>query len=566
MSGPIDTILENGLVLTVDAVMSQAEAVAIAGGRIVATGTRADINALASTATKRIDLDGGVAIPGLIDNHTHQLLAGLDAEQLGAKTNIASAQSIEEIKRRIADEVARVGPGKWIGTSCMWRGGLAENRFPTRHDLDAVAPDNPVYIFQSGKNVIANSMALRIAGIDASTPDPVGPDYAEGHIVKGDDREPTGHLIAGAGDLARRRWWEALGQPMKKWDFLHFDQPTYQGAIRAQMATFNACGVTGTRDMGVSEEEIAAYWALARAGEATVRTELIVGLPIRYVPIDQAEQLIADYAGPAQGDGDAAAWIGGFKFVLQNDGFWSHSPEKARRLIRAANRQGWTLAIHGPAMADQQAWDGLMDVLEEANAERPLAGRRFSFEHWIGTKRPEHLARLREWGFIVAPNPNLSYFAAGRSFQMHKALQEVRIAKRSATSPMDHARQEWGLHIRDWIDSGFVVSGGTDCPATTYDTARPLLGMYVARTQASLAGQLLADQVVTPEEALRMWTINGAYSMSADARTGSIEPGKLADIAILSGNPLTAADEELLDIRVKRTILGGETVFATDAA
>jgi predicted amidohydrolase YtcJ len=561
MTETIDTIIENGTVLTVDAAMSEAEAIAVGNGRIVAIGSRSDIAKLAGPNTDRIDMAGGVAIPGMIDNHTHQLLAGLDAEHVGAKVNIAHSKSIEDIKRRIAEEVARVGPGKWIGTSCMWRGGLAENRFPTRKDLDEVAPDNPVYIFQSGKNVIVNSMALRIAQIDAASADPVGPDYSAGHIVKDDQNEPTGHLIAGAGDLARRRWWEALGQPMKKWDFLHFDQPTYEAAIQAQMKIFNACGLTGTRDMGVSTEEMAAYRGLADRGGSTLRTELIVGLPIRYVPISEAEALIENYDGPAQGDGDELTWIGGFKFVLQNDGFWSHSPEKAKRLILAANRKGWTLAIHGPAMVDQDAWDDMMLVLEEANAERPLAGRRFSFEHWIGTKRPQHLRRLKEWGFIVAPNPNLSYFAAGRSFQMHKALQEVRIAKPSALSPLAHAVQEWGLHIRDWVDAGFVVTGGTDCPATTYDADQPLLGMYIARTQASLAGPLLPDQTVTREQALRMFTINGAYSMSSDSWTGSLELGKVADIAVLTGNPLTTSDEGLLEIKVQRTLLGGKTVY-----
>jgi predicted amidohydrolase YtcJ len=561
-----DIIVHGGTILTVNEKSPTADFIAITGSKIVGLGTIHEMDVYSSEETQFIDLSGKTAIPGMIDNHTHQLLAGLDSDQASAKVNIASAQSIEEIKQKIADEARRVGPGKWIGTSCMFRGALKEGRFPNRNDLDEVAPDNPVYIFQSGKNIIANSLALKIARIGADTPDPVGdPNYSEGHIVRDPQGVPTGHLIAGAGDLARRRWWEALDQPMKKWDFLHFDRKTYLSALRAQMRIFNSVGITATRDMGTSTEEMDAYFELASNEEATLRTELIVGLPIRYVGIAEAEEMIQRYEGYQQGEWSEWCRVGGFKFVLQNDGFWSHSPEKARVLILAANRLGWTLAIHGPAMNNQAAWDRLMEVLEEANNERPLAGRRFSFEHWIGTKRPEHLARLRDWGFTVAANPPLSYMGAGRSFRMHQALQEVRISKASPLSPMDHARQEWGLALRDWIDAGLLVTGGSDCPATTYSTEQPLLGMYAARTQMSLAGELLSGQYVTPEEALRMWTLDAARSMSAEERIGSLEVGKFADIAVLTANPLTATDDQLLDIKVAMTLVGGKVVFNAGA-
>ena len=251
-----DLILHNGKIVTVDGGFSIQEAVAVFDGKIVAVGSSAETTALAGQRTRSENLHGRCVIPGQIDNHTHFLLAGMDALGSKAKVDIAMLQSIDEILDAIAARAKAIPKGEWIGTSCMYRGALKEGRFPTREDLDKAAPDHPVYIFQSGKNIIANSYALNMAGIDRDTPHPTEP---EGWIVRDANDDPTGHLVAGAGDMARKAWWEKAGQPIKKWDFLYFDQERQIEAIKAQQTNYHACGVVGVREMGVSIDELDAY-------------------------------------------------------------------------------------------------------------------------------------------------------------------------------------------------------------------------------------------------------------------------------------------------------------------
>ena len=553
-----DLILYNGKIVTVDSHFSMVEAVAVYDGKFVATGSSADIRELAGNSTKRVNLHGRCVIPGQMDNHVHFMLAGLDGLRSGAKVNIATLQSIEEILDAIHKRAQTTPKGEWIGTSCMYRGALREGRFPTREDLDKVAPDHPVYIFQSGKNIIANSYALNMGGIGRETRNPAQP---EGWIVRDADGLPTGHLIAGAGDMARKIWWEKADLPIKKWDFLYFDQETQLAAIKAQQSIYHACGVVGVRDMGVSIDELDTYIEAHRRGILKIRTDLILGLPARYLTEEEITTSLNCYFGPKQHLGDDMLKIGGIKLVVVNDGWWAYSPEKARFLIQEYNRRGWNMSIHINSGGADDSSELVIAALEEADKENPIAGRRISFEHGFGLGNPDHIRRAGALDIIFGANPVLSYYASARSMRMHEIMEQVRIAKMTETDPWKRTVRDWGLPLRDWFDAGLVVTGGSDNPAVVYDTDQPFLGQYAALTGNTLAGVLLPGQTVTREEMLRMYTINVAYSCWQEDIRGSIEKGKLADMVVVDRDILSCADEEIRDLQVLQTYIGGELVF-----
>ena len=553
-----DLILYNGKIVTVDSHFSMVEAVAVYDGKFVATGSSADIRELAGNSTKRVNLHGRCVIPGQMDNHVHFMLAGLDGLRSGAKVNIATLQSIEEILDAIHKRAQTTPKGEWIGTSCMYRGALREGRFPTREDLDKVAPDHPVYIFQSGKNIIANSYALNMGGIGRETRNPAQP---EGWIVRDADGLPTGHLIAGAGDMARKIWWEKADLPIKKWDFLYFDQETQLAAIKAQQSIYHACGVVGVRDMGVSIDELDTYIEAHRRGILKIRTDLILGLPARYLTEEEITTSLNCYFGPKQHLGDDMLKIGGIKLVVVNDGWWAYSPEKARFLIQEYNRRGWNMSIHINSGGADDSSELVIAALEEADKENPIAGRRISFEHGFGLGNPDHIRRARALDIIFGANPVLSYYASARSMRMHEIMEQVRIAKITETDPWKRTVRDWGLPLRDWFDAGLTVTGGSDNPAVVYDTDQPFLGQYAALTGNTLAGVLLPGQTVTREEMLRMYTINVAYSCWQEDIRGSIEKGKLADMVVVDRDILSCADEEIRDLQVLQTYIGGELVF-----
>jgi predicted amidohydrolase YtcJ len=551
-----DLVLHNGIIATADANFSLCSSVAIEHGRFVAVSDKS-LEHLAAPGSKVIDLRGCFVMPGQVDAYSHVMISGLDLLPSGGKVNITTLYSIEHIVAAIAARARETPKGQWIATSCMYRGGLAEGRWPSRWDLDRVAPDHPAYIMQGGRPIIANSRALTLAGIDRYTADPVDP---AGKIVRNDQGEPTGQLIAGAADLARRRWSATMGMPPEEWDFLHCGTNELVAALEAQQQVMHACGVTATRDVATMRREVSAFVAARQQGKLKLRTQILIIVPERYMRSDADFAEVYDSYFQPWEMGDDMLSIGGIAIDYSLDGWRMMDRDLLFRHIREGNRRGWTVAVT-PGIGSEQEVDDYLDAIEAADKERPIGGRRFPVMHPMGFRRADQRLRAQKLGLVLNPNPLLNHFASERSVKMFEAVSTTRLLQSKAKSGMEQAAMIWGMSQRDWFADGLVISAGSNTPAAVYDAEHPFLGLYTLATGVTRVGPLVKDQSINRRQAIEAFTRNGAYAMKHEHELGSIEPGKTADFVVIDTDLLTSDDAALADAKVLQTWFDGEQVY-----
>jgi len=561
--GSADLILRNANVITVDEGLPRAEALAVRAGRIVAVGTESDTSGFVGPQTRVVDMGGRTVIPGLIDNHTHALIAGAFLTGIGVA--LADVTSVGEIVSRVAERARTTPPGEWIMTTAMPRIALAEGRMPNRWDLDRATESHPVFVAQSGRNIIVNSLALAMAGIDRDTPDPTGiPEGAEGRIVRDENGEPTGHLIAGGGDVGKAQWWKLMGKPPRLFGFPHLDFDESVRALKLQMHEFNSVGITSFRDLGATEEEIAAYAHVARTGEATCRTDVTIGLPANYLTKDEIAPTLDRYERVRGLVVDDWMRIAGVKVIIQSDGWQSVSADKAQYIVLEANKRGWDLAFHAGSGDTDEVNRLLIEILELANKERDITDRRFSWEHGLGLFDADLIRRIADLGVVVSCQPTLSSAAASRTMSMGAEMDKLGLVKPGSAPKSDGIQrvvEEWGLPLKSWSDAGITVTLGSDWPASRPTIDNPLAQIHFACTQISSVGPLQPAEVVPLDSALRMATANVAYSMRVEDRIGSLAVGKLADLVVLDTDPHAVDVDDLSTIRVLATMVDGTVVF-----
>ena len=524
-------VLFNGKIWTGDPGRRFVEAVAVEGNRIVAVGTTADVTAGVPANAQRIDLHGRLVVPGFIDNHVHFIDGGFEL----SRVQLRDAATPEEFARRIGAFAKTAGKGVWI-TGGEWDEQLWKPyALPARQMIDAVTPDNPVFVTRlDGHMSLANSVALKLAGITRETPDPPG-----GTIVHDKNGEPTGLLK----DAATNAVYAVIPNPTTE---------ERVAAARAGLGEAMKFGVTAFCDMsgGDAYDDLRAYQRLEKSDALTARVYL-------FTPISLYERLVN--ASVEKAFGGERLRIGGLKGFadgsLGSSTAWFSEPflgepsnrglpmepmtnGAMKRWVADADAHNLQVAIH--AIGDR-ANDEVLKIYESLPRDR-----RFRIEH------AQHL------------NPDLiKRFAADHviaAVQPYHAIDDGRWAE----TKIGHERARSTYAFRSLIDAGATVTFGSDW---TVAPLNPIVGIYAAVTRRTIDGKnpngWIPEQKITVEEALRCYTVNNAFAMFRENEIGKIAPGMLADMAVLSDDLFTIAPEKIENVTVDMTIFDGTVIYTS---
>jgi predicted amidohydrolase YtcJ len=528
-----DLVILNANVWTGDDAQSQAQAVAVLGARIVSVGSNAEVSLWRGADTKVLDANGKLLLPGFNDAHVHFVSGGeqLDSVQLNDVTRT------DEFIRRIAEQAKKTPKGEWILGGDWDETKWTPPNLPTKEMIDPVTPDNPVLLSRyDGHSVLANSLALRLAGITAQTPDPPG-----GTIVRDAQGNPTGDLKDAALDEA----------------YKVVPPPSHDQVMRAAKRALEyaaSLGVTSVQAMNPDYADVAVFSELLEEGQLTTR---IYAAPLITGVDDQAKIGIRHaFGGPylrigavkAFADGSlgsrTAYFFDAFSDQADNHGLLSNEMQPLslmRDRMMKADAAGLQICTH--AIGDQ-AISMVLDLYTDVVKAHRGAERRFRIEH-AQHMAEKDFARFAQLDVIASVQP-------------YHAIDDGRWAE----ARIGHDRASRTYAFRTFLNHGVHLAFGTD-----WDVAplNPLLGVYAAVTRATLDGKnpqgWFPEQKLTVEEAVHAYTMGSAYAEFQEKEKGSITVGKLADMVLLSDDIFSIDPVKIREVKVLKTIVGGKVIW-----
>lgn len=522
-----EVILHRGNFLTVDAKVPRAEAAAIAGGRFLAVGSNDEILSLATARSKKVDLGGKTVTPGFIDAHSHPGSAG----RAHLRMVDCDLRSIADIQAALRQRAAKIPAGQWVLGFKYDDTKTSEGRPLTREDLDAAAPDHPVYVeHRGGHTAWVNSPAMKLAGVDENTPDPPGGKFG---------RDARNRLN---GNLR-----ENATNPFEKVIPSNLTRDDYREGVKLISRMLARAGVTSVHDAYGGPNDLRAYQDARDSGDLLTRVYCLIG----HFHIDR---MIA--SGVRTGFGDEWVRVGAMKMTCDGSisertarlaepyvgrpddfGILVATDEQMYERADKAHRANWQIGIHANG---DVAIDKVLSLYERLQKEAPRRDPRFRIEHCT-VVNDSLVKRMRDLGVIPTPFSTYVYYH-GEKMREYGA-----------------ARLDRMFALRSFLDAGVRATQASDYPPGPFE---PMMALQSSVTRTDMKGTVWgARQRVSVEEAIRVGTMHGSYASYEENLKGTIEPGKLADLVVLGRDPLRENPNSLISIPIERTMVGGKWVY-----
>ncbi len=545
-------IFHHGRIITVDKQFRVVDSIAIRGDRIVGIGAREEVAKLAGPNTRQIDLHGKTVLPGLIDSHVH----AADAAMYEFDHPVPEMETLADVLLYIKSRAAIAKEGEWISLTQVFVTRLRDQRFPTRAELDAAAPRNPVY-FGTGPDASVNSLALKLSGIDK---DFQITDGMPGRIERDANGEPTG-ILRNCSRLVK----------IQSGDKTPTDEDRHR-RLKMLLADYNSVGITSISERDLDDPGIALYRRLRENGELTCRVYVMYSVDAQ-MPLDKIEERILSAARSPLHRYNDMLWVRGVKtymdggmltgsaYMLQP---WGISkvysiddpnyrgmryiePGKLYQIARIALKNELQFTAHS---VGDGAVEGMIDAYSEVNKDFPVRAARPCITH-ANFMSAEMIRKMKALGIVLDLQP-VWLWLDGTT--LRKQFGNERLA--------------YFQPYKSLFENGVIVGGGSDHmqkigSLRSINPYNPFLGMWITLTRQPrwTDHPLHPEQRISREQAIRLYTINNAYLTFEENAKGSLEKGKLADLIVLDRDILTCPVDEVRNIQVEQTYLGGKLVY-----